>query len=72
MFRFTEQVRGGEIVRDVKRKFPQTEAVFEKFGLRPACYDCTIAQAARKVGAAVDDLLLELNRVILESRQVTA
>jgi hypothetical protein len=72
MFRFTDQVRGGEIVRDVRRAFPQTEAVFEKFGLRPACYDCTIAQAARKVGAAVDDLLLELNRVMGEGRKGTA
>ena len=68
MFRFTDQVRGREIVRDVKQKFPQTEAVFERFGLRAACYDCTIEQAARKVGAVVDDLLAEVNQVVFDAR----
>lgn len=72
MFRFTDLVRGGEVVRDVKQKFPETEAVFEKFGLRPACYDCTVEQAARKVGAALDDLLVEVNEIIYKHRGVTA
>lgn len=72
MFRFTDLVRGGEVVRDVKQKFPETEAVLEKFGLRPSCYDCTIEQAARKAGAALDDLLVQLNEVIYRKRGVTA
>jgi hypothetical protein len=70
MFRFTDQVRGGEIVRDVKQRFPETSAVFEKHGLRSSCYDCSIDQAARKVGAVVGDLLLEVNEVISQTRGV--
>ena len=72
MFRFTELVRGSETVRDVKQKYPETEPVFERFGLRPACYDCSIEQAARKVGAAVGDLLLELNKVIHPAASLAA
>jgi hypothetical protein len=72
MPRFTDLVRGGEIVREVKEKFPETEAVFEKFGLRPSCYDCSIEMAARKVGASLDDLMVELNKAIYKSRGVTA
>jgi len=71
MFRFTDLVRGGEIVRDVKQKFPETEEVLERFGLRPACYDCSIEQAARKVGADIGDLLSSLNQVIAKGRGVS-
>ncbi len=71
MFRFTDLVRGGEIVRDVKQKFPETEPVLEQFGLRPSCYDCSIEQAARKVGAEVGGLLSALNDVIAKSRGVS-
>jgi hypothetical protein len=33
MYQFTDLVRGGETARDVKQKFPETEPVFERFGL---------------------------------------
>ena len=68
MFRFTDLVRGSEIVRDVKQKFPETEEVFERFGLRPSCYDCSIEQAALKTGVIVSDLLSALNEVIAKGR----
>ena len=68
MVQFTELVRGGEIVRDIKQKFPETEAIFESFGLRPACYDCSIEAAARKAGAPLQDLLAELNQAIFKHR----
>ncbi len=68
MFRFTDLVRGTEIVRDVKQKYPETAEVFERFGLRESCYDCSVEQAARKVGAALDDLLAELNRTLPRQR----
>jgi hypothetical protein len=71
MPQFTDLVRGSEIVREVKQKFPETEAVFEKFGLRPSCYDCSIEMAARKVGASFDDLLVDVNKAIYKSRGVT-
>ena len=72
MFRFTDLIRGAEIVREVKQKFPETEPVFEKFGLRPSCFDCSIEMAARKVCAPFDDLLVEVNKVIYRQRGVTA
>jgi hypothetical protein len=71
VFRFTDFVRGDEIVRDVKQKYPETTEVFEKFGLRPSCYDCAIKVAARKVGASVDDLLIEVNKAIQQKRTVS-
>jgi len=72
MLRFTDLVRGGETVRELKQKFPETEAVFENFGLRPSCYDCSIEMAARKVGASFEDLLVEVNKAIYKHRGVTA
>jgi hypothetical protein len=72
VFRFTDFVRGDEIVRDVKQKYPETTEVFENFGLRPSCYDCAIKVAARKVGASVDDLLIEVNKAIQQKRTVSS
>ncbi len=71
MLRFTDLVRGGEIVREVKQKYPETEGIFERFGLRPSCFDCSIEMAARKVGAPFDDLLVEVNTVIHKQRGLT-
>ena len=72
MFRFTDLVRGTEVVRDVRQKYPETAEVFERFGLRESCHDCSIEQAARKVGAAPDDLMMALNRTISKQRSVVA
>ena len=72
MFQFSDLVRGGEMVRDIKQKFPETDPVFERFGLRPSCYDCSIEMAARKAGASLDDLMVELNKAIYRTRGVTA
>jgi iron-sulfur cluster repair protein YtfE (RIC family) len=70
MFRFTDLLRGGEIVREVKQKYPNTEAVFERYGVRPACYDCTINEAARRAGAPLGDLLAELNQLIRKKTSI--
>jgi hypothetical protein len=72
MLQFTDLVRGVEVVRDVKQKYPETAPVFEKFGLRPSCDDCSIEMSARKVGASLEDLLVEANKVIYQIRGVTA
>lgn len=72
MLKFSDLVRGGEVVRDVKQKFPETTPVFEKFGLRPSCDDCSIEMSARKVGASLEDLLVEANKAIYTIRGVTA
>jgi hypothetical protein len=72
MLPFTDLVRGGEAVRDIKQKYPEAGPVFDQFGLRPSCDDCSIEMAARKVGASFEDLLVEVNKAIYKSRGVTA
>ena len=57
-------------IEDIMRRYPQTIAVFKKFGLE--CNECQIAAyEAVEHGAGVhkvniDELLAELNRVIKE------
>ena len=72
MLQFTDLVRGGEAVRDIKQKFPETAPVFEKFGLRASCDEFSIEMSARKVGASFEDLLVEVNKAIYQIRGVTA
>jgi hypothetical protein len=72
MLQFTDLVRGGETVRDIKQKYPETVPVFDQFGLRPSCDDCSIEMSARKVGASFEDLLVEVNKSIYKNRGVTA
>jgi len=68
---FTDLVRGGEAVREVKQKYPETASIFEQFGLRSSCDDCSIEMAARKVGAPFEDLLVAVNKTIYQNRGVT-
>ena len=72
MLQFTDLVRGGEMVRDVKQKYPETTPILEKFGLRPSCDDCSIEMSSRKVGASLEDLLVDVNKTIYQIRGVTA
>ena len=71
MFRFNDLVRGQETVREIKQKYPETAVVFERFALRISCYDCSIEQAARKVGAPLDDVLVQVNEAIYRERGLT-
>jgi len=61
MFRFDQLIRRDMIVRDVKQKHPETVAVFEALGYRPACDDCDIQTVARKNGLNLRDVLDALN-----------
>ncbi len=72
MLQYVDVVRAGEFVRDVEEKYPETTPVFKKFRLRTTCHDCPIEHAARQAGAALDDLLLEVNVAIHKARGVTA
>ncbi len=72
MLRFTDLVRGSETVREIKQRYPETAPVFEQFGLRESCYDCSIEMAARKVGASLEDLLVEVNKAIYRVRGLIA
>ncbi len=72
MLRFTDLVRGSETVREIKQKYPETASVFESFGLRESCFDCSIVMAARKVDASLEDLLVEVNKAIYRTRGLVA
>ncbi len=72
MLRFTDLVRGSETVHEIKQKFPETVPVFQKFGLRESCDDCSIEMAGRKVGASLEDLLVEANKAIYRARGLFA
>jgi hypothetical protein len=72
MLLFTDLVRGTEIVREVKQKYPETAPVFEGFKLRPSCDDCSIEMSSRKVGAPLDDVLVAVNKAIHQSRGLIA
>ena len=64
MFRFDQLFRSNMIVRDVKVSYPQTASVFEEFGFRDICDDCSIEVVARKQNTPVGDVLERLNRVV--------
>jgi hypothetical protein len=64
--RFDQLIRDSMIVRDVKTRFPQTRAVFESYGFRDACDDCTIESVARKQGLSSRDVIDALNRAMLQ------
>ncbi len=72
MLRFTDLVRGSEIVSEIRKKFPETTPVFIKFRLQDGCYDCPIENAARRAGVALDELLVQLNEVVYKARGITA
>ncbi len=64
MLRFDQLVRGGSIIRDVKQRFPEAAVVFESFGFRESCDDCSIEQVARKYGLDSREIVDAVNRAI--------
>jgi hypothetical protein len=72
MFRFTNSVRPDETVREVRQRHPETEEVFDRYGLRAACYDCSVEQIAIKVGVSPVDLLLELDQAVHNATHAAA
>ncbi|MFN3326444.1 MAG: hypothetical protein ACK5AZ_23345 [Bryobacteraceae bacterium] len=64
MRRFDELIRSGMTVRDVVQRHPETAVVFEDFGFRHVCYDCTIETIARKHGLRPDVVILALNQAV--------
>jgi hypothetical protein len=72
MLQFDDLVRGESTVREVREKFPETGPVFKKFKMRQSCEDCPITYAARRSGAALDDLLVQVNETIYRNRGIPA
>ncbi len=71
MLRFDKFIRRDMIVRDVKRSYPQTIPVFERFHFRPACDDCDIETGARKNGLNSLDVVEALNRAAFGQKAET-
>ena len=55
------------MVRDIKTKYPTSQPVFERYGFRDSCDDCSIEQVARKYGLESKDIVAELNEAIFGS-----
>jgi hypothetical protein len=62
--RFDDLVRAGMLVRDIKVKHPATVPVFERYGFRDSCDDCSVEQVARKYGLDSREVVAELNKAI--------
>ncbi len=67
--RFDELIRSGVIVRDVKRQYPETAAIFEEHGVRAPCDDCSIEEISRKHELRSADLIDEFNRSLARRAQ---
>jgi hypothetical protein len=65
---FDKLIRAGMMVRDVKVRHPESVPVFEKYGFRASCDDCSIEQVARKYGLDPLEVVTELNEAIFERR----
>lgn len=66
MFRFDRLIRSDMTMRDIKRHFPQTVAVFETFGFREICDDCAVEIIARRSGLSSVEVVDALNRAAFE------
>jgi hypothetical protein len=71
MLQLHDLVSAQNIVTEVLQKYPETEAVFQKFKMRVSCYDCPIQFAALKSGIQLDGLLVEVNEAIYRNRGIT-
>jgi hypothetical protein len=62
--RFDEMIRPGMTVRDIKVRHPNTVPVFEGYGFRDSCNDCSIEVVARKYGLKSADIVEALNEAV--------
>jgi hypothetical protein len=53
------------IVRDVKQQYPHTVVIFEEFGFRQACDDCSIDVVAQRQGLRPFEIVDRLNWAII-------
>ena len=65
MLRFDKLVRASMVVRNVKQRYPQTVAVFEQFGVRSICDDCTIEVVVQRQGLRPFEVIDALNCSVL-------
>jgi hypothetical protein len=64
MFRFDRLIRSSMTVGDVKLEYPQAVLIFERYGFRDVCDDCSIEIVARRQGLSPLEVVDELNRIL--------
>ena len=64
MLRFDKLIRSSMTIRDVKQQYPDTGKIFEEFGFRPICDDCSIEVVARRQGLRSLEVVDALNSAI--------
>ncbi len=62
MTAFDKLIRAAMTVRDVRQRHPEAATIFEEFGFRRSCDDCSIEVAARRQGLRSADVVDALNR----------
>ena len=65
MLPFDRLIRPSMTIREVKAKHPGTRPIFESFGFREVCDDCSIEIVARRQGIAVFQVVDALNWAIV-------
>jgi hypothetical protein len=68
MLRFDRLIRSSMTVGEVKLEFPRTVAVFERYGFRDVCDDCSIELVARRQGLSPFDVVNELNWLLFNNQ----
>ena len=61
MLRFDKLIRPSMTVRDVKQQYPGSSAIFEQFGFRSICDDCSIEVVAKRQGLSTLEIVDALN-----------
>jgi hypothetical protein len=68
MVRFDNMIRAGMTMREIRLRFPGTAAVFEEYGFRDSCDDCSIEAISRKYGLNSQDIVAKLNAAAFDGR----
>ena len=65
MLRFDQLIRPSMTIRDVRQRYPQTSTIFEEFGFRSSCDDCSIEVVAKRQGLQSLAVVDALNNAIV-------
>jgi len=67
MLRFDRFIRPSMTIREVKQQYPDTNPIFEQFGFRPICDDCSIEVVAQRQGLPAYEIIEALDHAIVPS-----
>ncbi len=68
MFRFTDLIQKHQTIREIEQQFPQTKEIFEELSVRESCRDCSLAQAAERMGMNPEDWVDRLNTALFGAK----